>query len=579
MTHPRIKSEVYSLLGGINTKSSPYINEQVEFRDIKNLNFKIPGALTQRPGSTLYTGATVAGRVTGGVEFERLNGASYIVVTLNTNVYDVTNGSFSVLQTGLSNGLLFDFQVFVDRLFYCSGETFKKWEGTNLYPFSLPPGISDAFGVSPVVGGGMSGIYICSYGYLNERGYYGPISNAVTISLNGITFGSLQYSGMTTPSGFGITAITLFRTAPGLLDFAFTTYAPSSATGATDTNFPLTTRLSNDNLYFTLIPKMLEIYNNQMFLAGFSAYPSTVYWSDIGDPESIAPEYVAEFRSNDGDKITGMKAYQGAMLVTKERSCHLVRGDDPTNFIFQEISDQYGCISSRTIIVFENLIWWLDTKGIVQFTGANISVISNPIEPIFDTMNISAARDNACAIHYRDYNELWFSIPTDGATYNNTIVVYDYLCDKWTTYKGIEASHLFLAKGNRSKKTVFVGGYTGNLITIGASLTSDSGVGITTSFKTAFMYPSGQSVENMYRRFFLNIEPIAGATLPITVNFYKNYGTSLAGNYTMYRNAFQNRIDFGISAKSLQTEIIHSSASYPLTLYGFTIEHRYQRSV
>jgi hypothetical protein len=118
-----------------------------------------------------------------------------------------------------------------------------------------------------------------------------------------------------------------------------------------------------------MAPKYMEIYNNQLFMAGFSGFLSTAYWSEIGEPEGVDPTFNAEFRTNDGDQIRGLKTYEGSLIVAKERSFHRIVGDNPSNFLLQEISDQYGCVSNRTMITFENNLLFLDPKGVVQYTG------------------------------------------------------------------------------------------------------------------------------------------------------------------------------------------------------------------
>ena len=577
MSYDKLKTETYSQLGGINSKISSYINGPEEFRDLTNLNFFVPGALSKRPGTSLYIGATISGRITGGVEFERLNGASYIVVTANTNAYTVA-GSFSSFKTGLLDAALFDFITFVDRLFACNGQDFFKFDGTNTSAYSLPPGAT-GWGVTAVVGGGLSGTFVTSYGYLNNRGYFGPASNGLTIALNGITFGSIQYYGLTTVTGYGITALSFYRTSAGGIDEQGTTFAPINTATFTDTAFPLATRLSNDNLWVTTAPRYMEIYNNQLFMAGFSALLSTVLWSNIGEPEGVDPTFNAEFRTNDGDRVTGLKSYNGALVVTKERSTHRLVGGNPDNFAIQEITDQYGCLSNRAMVTFEDYLWFLDTKGIVEYNGANIKIISEKVEPIFSSMNIAAARENAVAIHNRQFNEVWFSIPCNGASLNNCVVVYDYLAKAWTKYEGVDSSALFQAKGALSQRSVFVGGYTGSIFFFGASLTSDQGRSITCMMQPRFLAPTGHTTERQFRRLYLDVNPILGITQAINVDFRTNYGTSIVLTRTMYQAPYQSRIDFGLSAKSIQPTFTHVSASLPLQINGFTFESRFQRPV
>jgi len=577
MAYDQTHNESYSLLGGINTKVSPYGQGAHEFRDITNLNFQTPGALTKRAGSTLYIGATVAGAITGLYEFQRLSGASYLVATANTNAYNVTS-SYTSFKSGLLNGGLFDFVTFVDRLFMCNGQDFFKYDGSNTYLYSLPPGATASWGASAAVGGSLSvGTYVVSYGYVSESGYFGPNSNGITVAVDGTTL-AINYYGLTNIAGdYGSTAIALYRSSVGGVDMFFTTFAAIGSITVTDPGFPLTTRLENQNLWFTMAPRYMELYNNQLFMGGFSAAPSTVYWSNIGEPDSVDPTFFAEFRTNDGDRITGMRSYSGSIVVTKRRSFHRVTGDNPDNFLLQEISDQYGCLSNRCMVQWEDFLWFLDEKGVVAYNGANIDVISKPIQPIFDLMNIDAAIDNACGVFNRLDNELWFSFPYNGSTLNNIVVVFDTITKAWTKYEGFNISSLAYARGRLSNQTPFYGGYTGNIFNFDSSLYGDNGSAITCSIKSHFLAARNQTNESQYRRFYLNVDPVVGITQAISVDFIKNYGTSIEVSRTMYQAPFQSRVDFGIPARSLQAAVYHVSASLSIKINGFTFTSRYQR--
>lgn len=545
------------------------------------MNFAIPGALSKRPGTANYVGATVSGEITGAWPFERLNGASYLVVTANTNAYTVTN-SFNAFNTGLKNNAIFDFVTFVDRLFACNGHDYFKYDGSNVAPFSLPAGYS-GWGVTAIPGGslttGGTGTFLFSYGYINERGFYGPAAPGITITIFGGSYNSVGFVGLSTPSGFGATAIALYRTSPGGVDLFGTTLSSAGSATVTDTGFPLTARPEPAAQHFTLAPRYLEIYNNQLFMAGFSSMLSTAYWSQIGEPEGIEPEFFAEFRTNDGDRITGMKSYAGSIIVFKERSFHRLTGDNPENFLNMEISDQYGCLSNRAIVAFEDRLWFLDSKGIAEYNGAGVRIVSTKIQDVFERMNVAAARDKATAVHNRELNEVWFSIPVDGSSINNLIVSFDYATSQWTTYEGLNAALLFRAKATLPIASVFTGGYTGALTYFSASLMSDLGQAITCMILPPFVAPTGQTTERQYRRFYLDLVPILGFTNPISINFRLNYGASVHLARTIYQNQFQTRLDFGLPAKSIQPEIIHSSATFGFVVNGYAFESRYQRGV
>jgi hypothetical protein len=573
------KIESYSNMGGINAKISIYLTGQHECRDLSNLNFQSIGALTKRPGSTLATGATVIGEITGGIEFTKLSGASFEVITAGTNAYVFQPGSvFTPVKSGLKNNALFSFVTFVDRLFCANGTDFFKFDGSNTSNFSLPPG-QGAWGVTAVSGGSIpNGTYVVGYGYLNDRGYLGPTATGITITLSGGN-GTIQYYGLTTPTGFGVTSLALYRSNVGFNSLFGTTYAPIGTTTVLDTGFALNTVAANFNLWFTLAPKFLEISNNMLFLSGISSMPSTVFWSDVGEPEGIDPTFFDEFRTNDGDVVTGMRAYNSALAVTKERSFHVVTGTDPTNLSVVQLSDQYGCISHRALVIFNNILWFLDPKGICEYNGANIGIVSNKVEPIFTRMNLAAARQNACAIHYKQFNEVWFCFPVDAATQNNVIVVFDYVSNAWTKYEGIIPAYIWLAFGNLAQKTAFFGSYSGSVSYFSASLFGDNGSAITCMIKSPYLAPMGETVTKQFRRFYGNVDTVSGASVAISLQFTQDFNDgTVSATGAIYQSPFQTRLDFGIPAKTISFAGYHVSASLPFRLEGYAFEARFQRN-
>lgn len=569
------KSESYNNISGINTKASQYSTGPHEFLNIENMNFAVPGALTKRDGTSLYTGATVTGQVTGLYEFERLSGASFFVAAANTNVYTVLPAGFSVLKTPVTQGALWDFQTFVDRLFAVNGAESFKYDGSNTTNIFLPQG-NNGFGVTVAVGGGLSGIFQVSFGYFNNRGYFGPGASAISITLNGSTFGSIQYYGLSTPGGFGISGLAFYRSQADSSNlFLAETHGSTTSyllTGATT----LSSIPEPDYLYLTAVPKYLAIFANQMIYAGFSSMLSTFYISDVGEPEGIPPENSIEVRTNDGDRITGMQPYNGNLVVFKERSFHRLSGDNPQNFVLTEISDQYGCLSNRAIVQYKDYLWFLDRKGIIQFNGSHIDVVSDKIEPIMARMNQQAAKDHATAVHDKLRNQIKFSFPVDGSSVNNMTVVWDYIAEAWTTETGLKPAINVIAKREFTKPTVFFGGYSGTIASFGSSYRSDLGTGITCIVKSRFLADMGNSITKEFRRLYLDCVPVSASSL-VTTNFYQDYGSSLVLTRSMYQSPFQSRIDYGIMAKSLSVEFIHGSTFEPCQINGYTIEYRMQR--
>ncbi len=356
----------------------------------------------------------------------------------------------------------------------------------------------------------------------------------------------------------------------------FSSYEPLGITTVTSPSLISTIGSADLNGFF---PRYLELYQNRLFCAGFSLTPSTVWFSDIAEPEGYKPDFNFEVRTNDGDVITAMRAYQSRLYIFKEKSFHLLVGDDQSNFDINQISDQYGCVNNRSVVVYHDILLFLDRKGVMMWNGAGIQCLSTPIQPTFDRMNYAAARTEACGVHDKLKNQVIFSIPVDGATTNNLMCVYDYNIGQWTTYKGANASAMQAIVGRNGTKNVFYGDYQGRVNWMGASFLTDNGVGFTTYLKSRFFYELGQSSQKMYRRLYLNANNDPSATLIFNVNFFKDYSASTSVNSTMVLSGFQNRIDFGISARSIAFELSTIQTNLPLKIHGFTIESRLLRRV
>lgn len=326
-------------------------------------------------------------------------------------------------------------------------------------------------------------------------------------------------------------------------------------------------------------PRMLTTFKDRMFAAGFSSTPSTVWFSDVGEPEGYTPISNFEVRSNDGDVITAVIPYMTKLFIFKKSSFHSLMGDGPQNYFLQELSTTYGCINKDCVVTYNDMILFLDQKGVMLFNGASIECLSSKLQPIFDRMNFAAAQTEACAVHDMLRNQVLFAIPVDGSETNNITVVYDYLVQSWTTYEGVDRiTTLARIQGRNNLKSVFYGTASGIVNWYGPSFFSDNGNGFTSYFKTRFNSDLGQSVEKQYRRLYVNVEP-NGVNYEMPLHFYQDYGVSPTYSVTFSTLEFQNRIDFGIPAKSLSFELYNMRTDSPLRIYGFTLEHRMQRRV
>jgi hypothetical protein len=317
-----------------------------------------------------------------------------------------------------------------------------------------------------------------------------------------------------------------------------------------------------------------------MFMAGYSATPSTIWFSEIGTPESVLPESNFEVRTNDGDRIYGIKSFNNHLMVFKEKSFQKIIGSNADEFQLVELSTDYGCLSYRSVVTVNQTMYWLDKKGIIAFNGASWDVASGAVEGVFRRMNITAAKEKACSVHHLYRNQIWFAIPVDGSTVNNLTVVYDYLIGAWTFFDGFNPASFGYIKGALNKPTVWRGDYSGMLHFFGESFYSDSGQGITCLMQPRYENEGGENQTTIWRRFFLDVAPATGTTGVINGQVFSNYNSStVQATFTMYQSQFQTRAEMGIVGKAVSAKISHYSASLPLLINGFAWSKRGLRNV
>lgn len=525
-----------------------------------------------------------------------------------------------------------DFVNFQNFMFYVDGSNFLKWNGSQVFKVGLPAptyvnsflGASFETGPISLMIAGVSGkvdYFVAQF--VNNRGFAGPFNAILSRDFsNGITDGStfvVRYDalGIPVPLGFGISAVRFWcytedgpfnPVKPGANYGKNFTYQFDAATiSATLANI-FVGKLSNpqnpgyifdpfekgwlgattfggsliteSNLRVSQIgARFIEVYNNQIFLAGFAEKPSSFIFSDIGEPENYPPENIIEVRTNDGDSITCLQAFNSRLYVFKYNTFHELSGEDPDNFSVREISDQYGCVNNFSCAVFDDIMIWLDRRGIMRFNGANLNCISQPIQPIIDRINQAVAINTATAAHNPSRNEVVFGVPMDSSTYNNFTIVYDYLLDAWRFEENYNPALFSLIQGRLPNRALFYGGQTGMIFNFGASLMGDNGSAFTCLVKTRYLSDMGESIQKQFRRLYLNVDPISGGTIPIEIKAYPNYQNGASLTRVMYLTEFQRREEFGLSAKSLSFEFSHHSSTQGIRLHGWVIESRKQRDV
>lgn len=152
-----------------------------------------------------------------------------------------------------------------------------------------------------------------------------------------------------------------------------------------------------------------------------------------------------DFRINQGDSddIIGLEKFNDdTIIVFKESSIYGITnayGDLATNARLDQITDEYGLVGERTVAHCGNDLLFLSQWGVTSIgqtvdnkTQALSKPLSEPMQPIIDRINWEKAKTTACAEYWRD--RYYLSVPIDGASQNNCVLVYDFHQQAWSGY-------------------------------------------------------------------------------------------------------------------------------------------------
>jgi hypothetical protein len=153
VAEPKFKSE-RTALAGINSKASPFLVGNTEFLNLMNMDHQVPGALTQRWGSTQYIGQTFAGQINSLYEYEKLNGSSMIFTSHSGGIwFGATTGQYqgisytNVGATIQTHGLFYTVAAAAGGAAFPPVQQYISWNylSNEKTPIGFPTGSSSGF--------------------------------------------------------------------------------------------------------------------------------------------------------------------------------------------------------------------------------------------------------------------------------------------------------------------------------------------------------------------------------------------------------------------------------------------------
>ncbi len=198
-----------------------------------------------------------------------------------------------------------------------------------------------------------------------------------------------------------------------------------------------------------------ELYFGRLFAAGDPNAPARLYWSKApGGGRTIDDWRSDETSENvsggyvdvgvDDDPITGLFAMSNQLLIFKRDSLYRLLGDRPANYRIIQVDAAFRQPLHTACVRYADRLFFLTEGGLCFYDGQTVrkSASFRALEPILKLANLNGVRAAACV------DTLCFAIRMrHGALYDDTLIEYDVLRDRFMLRNGFTAVDLCTVHG------------------------------------------------------------------------------------------------------------------------------------
>jgi hypothetical protein len=135
-------------------------------------------------------------------------------------------------------------------------------------------------------------------------------------------------------------------------------------------------------------PKFAHVFKNHMFLAGDPNEDTNLYFSAPYDETDFATASGAGV-INVGFPVVAIKSFRDVLYIFGTNNIRKLVGDNISNFVLQEVTDDLGCLASDSVIEIGGDLLFLSQDGLRPISGTdkigdvNLETVSKDIQSIF----------------------------------------------------------------------------------------------------------------------------------------------------------------------------------------------------
>jgi hypothetical protein len=266
---------------------------------------------------------------------------------------------------------------------------------------------------------------------------------------------------------------------------------------------------------------ILRLWKNRMCVAGVSAFPTRIYFSDIGDPELPAAAYGTNFvdirgPDDDLDPITWLEAVGDFLVVFKKKTTYLITVSNPP-WNNKRVA-AVGCEDRFQSVQMNDKCYFFNRRGIYSLDVSNVNVTlvdeeTPAIAPWWTDVlhsRVNFGSTSKVRLGATPSGRILAALPLDGSSANNYLL--ELIPDTTTTeldgkhtktvsavfVHNMKVSSLCMFRALNQDQVVAgeAGGVTSKIHTLFSSLTDD-GAAITAFWKSGWR---GVQEEEPYER-------------------------------------------------------------------------------
>ncbi len=258
------------------------------------------------------------------------------------------------------------------------------------------------------------------------------------------------------------------------------------------------------------------LFKDRVYVAGVFPNYSTIYYSEIGNPENWPTFNNYDVDNNDGDRVMELQPISDSLIIFKEFSMWEYQVDRLNNpATLRYITKDAGTTSRRSIVNIGGILYFFNRRGIYQFAGKYPDLISLKVQDFID-----AIPDPYAVIAWKKDNKYHLSIgnvTVKNKTYNNCVLVYDTLQDTWiirTLAHPIKSVSDFIDSNKNLK--VYLGSSSGKTFEWGNGYKYDT-TPIEMEYETGIIELPEAKIEKLFREILTRSANVPKS--PVTVHY------------------------------------------------------------